>query len=69
MINHRRTGSTIERLSHVIGSKTLVYEKTFDCSNDIVFTPNDVAVVEYDKFYVTNVPITSSGVDFRTMLH
>ena len=54
-INHRRTGSMIERFSHEIGSSSLVYEKSFNCHNDIIFTPNDVAVVGEDEFYVTNV--------------
>ena len=54
-INHRRTGSMIERFHHTVGSDTLVYERSFDCHNDIVFTPNDVAVIGKDEFYVTNV--------------
>lgn len=54
-INHRRTGSTIEKFHHTIGTTSLVYEKSFDCNNDIIFTPNDVAVVGIDEFYVTNV--------------
>jgi hypothetical protein len=54
-INHRRTGSTIERFHHTVGSGTLVYERSFDCNNDIVYTPNDVAIIGKDEFYVTNV--------------
>ena len=54
-INHRRTGSMIERFHHTVGSRTLVYERSFDCHNDIVYTPNDVAVIGKDEFYVTNV--------------
>jgi len=54
-INHRRTGSMIEKLRHKVGSSELVYEKSFDCHNDIVYTPNDVAVVGEDAFFVTNV--------------
>ena len=54
-INHRRTGSTIERFHHTVGSGTLVYERSFDCNNDIVYTPNDVAIIGEDEFYVTNV--------------
>ena len=56
-INHRRTGSTIERFQHTIGSGTLVWERSFNCHNDIVYTPNDVAVVGKDEFFVTNVKL------------
>lgn len=45
----------IERFHHTVGSDTLVYERSFDCHNDIVYTPNDVAVIGKDEFYVTNV--------------
>lgn len=45
----------IERFHHTVGSRTLVYERSFDCHNDIVYTPNDVAVIGKDEFYVTNV--------------
>lgn len=45
----------IERFHHTIGSGKMVYERSFDCKNDIVFTPNDIAVVGKDEFYVTNV--------------
>jgi len=55
-INHRRTGSTIERFHHTIGSNSLIWERTFDANTDILFCPNDVAVVGKDEFYVTNVP-------------
>lgn len=55
-INHRRTGSVIERFHHTIGSGKLVWERTFDTDHDILFQPNDVAVVGKDDFYVTNVP-------------
>ena len=65
-INHRRTGSMIERFSHTIGSTLLVYERSFDCHNDIIFTPNDVAVVGKDEFYVTNVSSFVYSVDCRT---
>jgi arylesterase / paraoxonase len=54
-INHRRTGSMIERFHHTIGSGVMTYERSFNASNDIIFTPNDVAVVGKDEFYVTNV--------------
>jgi arylesterase / paraoxonase len=59
-INHRRTGSTIERFRHTIGTTSLVYEQSFDCNNDIIFAPNDVAVVGVDEFYVTNVLLNST---------
>ena len=58
-INHRRTGSMIERFHHTIGSSSLVYQRSFDCNNDIIFTPNDVAVVGKDEFFVTNVNISA----------
>jgi arylesterase / paraoxonase len=54
-INHRRSGSMIEKFRYTVGSSSLIYEKSFDCHNDIVYTPNDVAVVAEDAFYVTNV--------------
>jgi arylesterase / paraoxonase len=54
-INHRRTGSVIEKFHYTVGTTSLVYEKTFDCNNQHIFTPNDVAVIAEDEFYVTNV--------------
>jgi len=66
-INHRRNGSTIERFHHTIGSGKLVYERSFDCNNDIVFTPNDVAVVGKDEFYVTNVILSGRATNVRIM--
>ena len=54
-INHRRTGSMIERFHHTIGSNTLIYERSFNCHNEHCYTPNDVAVVGKDEFFVTNV--------------
>jgi arylesterase/paraoxonase len=54
-INHRRTGSMIERFHHTIGTRALVYEKSFECHNKFCYTPNDIAVVGKDEFYVTNV--------------
>jgi hypothetical protein len=54
-INHRRTGSMIERFHHAIGSDKLVYERSFDCHNEFCYTPNDIAVISKDEFYVTNV--------------
>jgi len=45
----------IERFHHTIGSGVMTYERSFDASNDIIFTPNDVAVVGKDEFFVTNV--------------
>ena len=67
-INHRRTGSMIERFQHTIGSSSLVYERSFDCNNDIIFTPNDVAVVGKDEFFVTNVCSLNYKIDNRIML-
>ena len=58
----------IERFHHTIGSSSLVYEKSFDCNNDIIFTPNDVAVVGTDEFFVTNVCSPNYKVDDRIML-
>jgi len=54
-INRRRTGSMIERFHYTVGSTSLVYDKSFDCHNEMIFTPNDVAVVGEDAFYVSNV--------------
>jgi len=45
----------IERFHHTIGSGVMTYERSFNASNDIIFTPNDVAVVGKDEFFVTNV--------------
>jgi len=45
----------IERFHHIIGSGVMTYERSFNASNDIIFTPNDVAVVGRDEFFVTNV--------------
>ena len=64
-INHRRTGSMIERFHHAIGSSSLIYERSFDCNNDLIFTPNDVAVVGRDEFFVTNVFVPSFKIDGR----
>ena len=53
----------IERFHHTIGSSSLVYERSFDCNNDIIFTPNDVAVVGKDEFFVTNVYLLTYKAD------
>jgi arylesterase/paraoxonase len=55
-VNHRRSGSVIERFSHQLGSNTLKYEKTFD-GTAVVPHPNSVTVVDHktNAFYISNV--------------
>jgi arylesterase / paraoxonase len=64
-INHRRTGSMIERFHHTVGTNKLVYERSFDCHNELCYTPNDVAVVGKDEFFVTNVYPSLTRADIR----
>jgi hypothetical protein len=56
-VNHRRTGSVIERFKHILGSKIMKHEKTFDGNKSgYLFTPNSVTVVDHmtNSFYSSN---------------
>ena len=70
-VNHRYSGSTIEKYTHTLGSKSLEHIKTFE-DQDLVYTPNDVYVADErdDLFFVTNDHMFRVGLPRRleTML-
>lgn len=51
-VNHKRTGSVIERFTHKIGSKVAVHVETI--KNDLLTNPNDVVPIDAHRFYATN---------------
>jgi arylesterase/paraoxonase len=51
-VNHKRTGSVIEIFEHILNTKVLTHLNTV--KHDLIYTPNDVAPVSKNEFYVTN---------------
>ncbi|GAO51014.1 hypothetical protein SAICODRAFT_7173 [Saitoella complicata NRRL Y-17804] len=54
-INHRRTGSVIEKFAHSIGTGQLYHHETFNVSEHGTHVPNDVLAISDSEFYVTNM--------------
>ncbi|CAG8498759.1 19525_t:CDS:2 [Gigaspora margarita] len=52
IINHKRTGSVIELFQHKLKTFELNHLKTF--KHDLIYSPNSVAPVSKDEFYITN---------------
>jgi len=51
-VNHKRTGSVIEIFEHTLNTKVLTHLNTV--KHDLIYTPNNVAPVSKNEFYVTN---------------
>jgi hypothetical protein len=51
-INHRRSGSVIEIFEHTLNTKVITHLNTV--KHDLIRTPNGVAPVSKNEFYVTN---------------
>jgi hypothetical protein len=58
-VNHRRTGSVIERFSYKIGTTSLKHKKTFN-NQAVLWAPNSVTVIDHNTntFYASNVSST-----------
>ena len=51
IINHRRRGDTVDSFVYNPKKKSLKYRKSFE--NQLLYNPNDLVLVDLDKFYVT----------------
>ncbi|KAI8898244.1 hypothetical protein BC833DRAFT_448859 [Globomyces pollinis-pini] len=52
-LNHKRSGSVVERFTYQLGSKHVDHVKTVK-NSELLYHPNDVVVTGVDTFYATN---------------
>ncbi|CAG8438996.1 8545_t:CDS:2 [Funneliformis caledonium] len=51
-INHKKTGSVVEKFEHILHTKELIHLETIE--HELIKTPNDVVPVSKHEFYFTN---------------